>query len=90
MVAATIFSEELHDLPADDRRRIVSVIRAVGLPDRIPGNLSLDEIASRIARDKKKKGETVHFVLLKKLGVPIVNGGIPEKMIKKTLEGLHA
>ena len=90
MVAAAILSEQLHYLPADDRRRIVSVIRAVGLPDRIPGNLNLEEIASRIARDKKKKGETVQFVLLKKLGVPIVNGGIPEKMMKKTLEGLHA
>jgi 3-dehydroquinate synthase len=89
MVAAAILSEQLHYLPADDRRRIVSVIRAVGLPDRIPGNLDLEEIVSRIGRDKKKKGETVHFVLLKKLGVPIVNGGIPEKMMKKTLEGLH-
>lgn len=89
IVAAAILSEQLHYLPADDRRRIVSVIRAIGLPDRIPGKLNLDEIASRIARDKKKKGETVHFVLLKKLGVPIVNGGIPEKMMKKTLEGLH-
>ena len=89
MVAAAILSEQLHYLPADDRRRIVSVIRAVGLPDRIPGNVDLAEIGSRIARDKKKKGETVHFVLLKKLGVPIVNGGIPEKMMKKTLEGLH-
>jgi 3-dehydroquinate synthase len=89
MVAAAILSEQLHYLPTDDRRRIVSVIRAVGLPDRIPGNLDLVEIGSRIARDKKKKGETVHFVLLKKLGVPIVNGGIPEKMMKKTLEGLR-
>jgi 3-dehydroquinate synthase len=89
MVAAALFSEQLHYLPADDRRRIVSVIRAVGLPDRIPQNLDLEEIAARITRDKKKKGETVHFVLLKKLGVPIVNGGIPETMLKKTLEGLH-
>ncbi|MBM4312595.1 MAG: 3-dehydroquinate synthase [Deltaproteobacteria bacterium] len=89
MVAAAIFSEQLHYLPADDRRRIASVIRAVGLPDRIPGSLDLQEIAARITRDKKKKGEIVHFVLLKKLGAPIVNGGIPETMMKKTLEGLH-
>lgn len=89
MVAAAIFSEQLHGLPADDRRRIVSAIRAVGLPDRIPGDLDLEEIGSRITRDKKKRGDTVHFVLLKKLGIPIVNGGIPEKMMKKTLEGLH-
>ena len=36
----------------------------------------------------KKKGETVRFVLLKKLGVPIVNGSIPDNMLTKTLEGL--
>lgn len=90
MVAAAILSQELHHLPQDDRRRIVSVIRAVGLPDRIPKNLDLEEIAARMTRDKKKKGETIHFVLLKKLGVPLVNGGIPEMILKKTLEGLHS
>ncbi|MEK7374555.1 MAG: 3-dehydroquinate synthase, partial [Thermodesulfobacteriota bacterium] len=89
MVAAATLSEQLHHLPADDRRRIAALIRALGLPDRIPANLDLEEIRSRIARDKKKKGETVHFVLLKKLGIPIVNGGIPENMLIKTLEGLH-
>jgi 3-dehydroquinate synthase len=89
MVAAASLSEQLHHLPADDRRRIAALIRALGLPDRIPANLDLEEIRSRIARDKKKKGETVHFVLLKKLGTPIVNGGIPENMLMKTLEGLH-
>lgn len=89
MAAAASFSEQLHYLPAEDRRRILSAIRAVGLPDRIPGDLDLEEIIARITRDKKRKGETVHFVLLKKLGVPIVNGGIPEGMMKKTLEGLH-
>lgn len=89
MVAAAILSEQIHYLSADDRRRIVSAIRAVGLPDRIPGNLNLEEIVARIARDKKKKGDTVHFVLLKRLGVPIVNGGIPALMMKNTLEGLH-
>ena len=89
MVAAATLSERLHYLPADDRQRIAALIRALGLPDRIPANLDLEDIRSRIERDKKKKGETVHFVLLKKLGIPIVNGGIPEKLLKKTLEGLH-
>jgi 3-dehydroquinate synthase len=89
MVAAAALSEQLHHLPADDRRRITALIRALGLPDRIPTNLAPEEIRSRILRDKKKKGGTVHFVLLKKLGVPLVNGGIPENILMKTLEGLH-
>jgi 3-dehydroquinate synthase len=88
MVVAAELSEQIHHLPADDRRRIASVIRALGLPDRIPGSLDLEEIRARIARDKKKKGETVRFVLLKKLGVPIVNGSIPDNLLTKTLEGL--
>lgn len=89
MVAAAGLSEELYHLPADDRRRITALVRALGLPDRIPASLDPEEIRSRMKRDKKKKGETVHFVLLRKMGVPIVNGGIPENMLKKTLEGLH-
>jgi 3-dehydroquinate synthase len=89
MVAAATLAERLHYLPADDRRRIASVIRTAGLPDRIPGNLDLDDIRSRIARDKKKDGEIVHFVLLKKLGIPFINGGVPAELVKETLEGLR-
>jgi 3-dehydroquinate synthase len=89
MVAAAILSERLRYLSAKDRQRIESAIRAVGLPDRIPGGLNLEEIRSRIARDKKKEGEVVHFVLLKELGIPFVNGGIPEEILKETLEGLQ-
>ncbi|MHB8772706.1 MAG: 3-dehydroquinate synthase [Syntrophales bacterium] len=88
MVAAAGLSEQLHHLPADDSRRIVATIRALGLPDRIPANLDLADIRTRISRDKKKQGQTVRFVLLKKLGVPIVNGSIPEEMLTITLEGL--
>jgi 3-dehydroquinate synthase len=90
MVAAASLSERLYDLPAGERERIGTVIRAAGLPDRIPGGLNLDEILSRLAKDKKKDGEKVHFVLLKKLGIPFVNGGVPEAVIRKTLEGLRS
>ena len=70
--------------------RIGTVIRKTGLPDRIPGELNLDEILSRLASDKKKDGGKVHFVLLRKLGIPFVNGGVPEAIIRKTLEGLRS
>jgi 3-dehydroquinate synthase len=89
MVAAATLAERLHYLPADDRRRMISVIRTAGLPDRIPGDLDLDDIRARIARDKKKDGEIVHFVLLKKLGIPFINGGVPAELVKETLEGLR-
>ncbi len=89
MIAAATVSEELHHLPAEDRRRIAAVVRAVGLPDRIPADLDREEIRSRMTKDKKKSGGKLNFVLLKKLGVPFVNGGVPETIVKNTLEGLQ-
>jgi 3-dehydroquinate synthase len=89
MVAAGTLAERLRYLPAEDSRRIAAVVRAAGLPDRIPGDLAAAEILSRMAQDKKKTGGIIHFVLLKKLGVPFVNGGVPEQIVRETLEGLR-
>ncbi|MDA8126067.1 MAG: 3-dehydroquinate synthase [Deltaproteobacteria bacterium] len=89
MVAAGLLAERLHYLPADDCRRIAAVIRAAGLPDRIPQDLDRGEILMRMKQDKKKAEGIIHFVLLKKLGVPFVNGGIPEEILKETLKGLQ-
>ncbi|MBU2227173.1 MAG: 3-dehydroquinate synthase [Proteobacteria bacterium] len=89
MVASAAISERMHYLPTEDRKRIESVIRAVGLPDRIPGKLAPGEIMSRLASDKKKEGETIHFILLKKLGLPFVNGGVPEGIVRETIKRLQ-
>ncbi len=89
MIAAADLSERLHYLPAGERKRIESVIRAVGLPDRIPGNLDPDEILSRLVNDKKKEGEAIHFVLIKKRGLPFLNGRVPDGIVRETLKGLR-
>jgi len=39
--------------------------------------------------DKKKKGDSIHFVLLKKIGLPFINGSVEEALIRKTIEGLR-
>ena len=88
MVASALISERLKYLPSEDRERIISLIRAIGLPDRIPKNLSPTGILSRIKRDKKKEGDTIHFVLLKRIGMPFVNGGVPEGLIGEIIEAL--
>jgi len=89
MAAAADLSERLHYLPTGERNRIESVIRAVGLPDRIPKHLDPEAILARLANDKKKEGETIHFVLIKKLGFPFVNGRIKEETVRETLQGLR-
>ena len=88
MVAAADLSRRLHGLPAAESERIAAVIRAVGLPDALPAGVDGDDIVARLKQDKKREGEKVHFILLKKLGVPFVNGGIPPATIRETLEGM--
>jgi 3-dehydroquinate synthase len=88
MVASAILSERLKYLPCEERERIVSLIRTMGLPDRIPKNLSPGGILSRIKRDKKKEGNTVNFVLLKKIGIPFISGSVPEALVREVVEAL--
>ena len=88
MVAAARLSGKLYDLPAGDAERIAAIIRSVGLPDRIPAEMDLEDILSRLSLDKKKEGGTIHFVMIRKLGNPFVDGGIPEEILRDTLKGL--
>jgi 3-dehydroquinate synthase len=88
MVAASILSERMHYLAAEERERIIALIRAIGLPDRIPANLSPEGIFARMKGDKKKAGDALNFVLLKKIGIPFVTNGVPDQLIKETMGGL--
>jgi len=88
MVAAARLSERLHGLPADDAARIAALIRSVGLPDRIPTEMDPEDILARLSLDKKKEGGMIHFVMIRKLGTPFVNGGIPEEILRDALKGL--
>jgi 3-dehydroquinate synthase len=88
MIAAVRISEKLYDLPGEDRERIEHLIEAVGLPRHIPQTITTDGILSRLKADKKKEGNMIRFVLLKKIGMPFVNGGVPEAVLRETVEGL--
>jgi len=90
MVTAAVISERLHHLPAGDRERIIALIRAIGLPNTIPPHLTPAGIYARLYGDKKKAGDTLHFVLLKKIGTAFVTSAVPEELIKETIKGLQA
>ncbi len=87
-VASAVISERLGHLPIGELEQIISLMKGLGLPHRIPSALSTEAILSHLARDKKKEGDTLHFVLLKKIGFPFVNGSVPEALLRETLEGL--
>ena len=41
---------------------------------------------SRLKLDKKKEGGTTHYVLIKKMGMPFLNGEVSEGILRETLE----
>ena len=88
MIAAAHISERAGYLATQERERIESLIHQAGLPNGIPNQLAVDGLISRLQMDKKKKGEVIHFVLLKKVGMPFVNRGIDEKIIAEVIEGM--
>jgi 3-dehydroquinate synthase len=88
MAAAARISERLYDLPEGDRERIEHLLESAGLSCRIPQTITTDGIITRLRADKKKEGDTIHFVLLKKMGMPFINGGVPESILRETVEGL--
>jgi 3-dehydroquinate synthetase len=63
-------------------------LESAGLSGRIPQAITTDGIMARLRADKKKEGDTIHFVLLKKMGMPFINGGVPESLLRETVEGL--
>jgi 3-dehydroquinate synthase len=101
MMAAAGLSQKLHGLPAEDRDRITTAIRAAGLPGsiteikhRLPDGIGIHNIIAMLQMDKKalrvheKEGKTVNFVMLRKLGKPFMNGAIPVEILRETLEEL--
>jgi len=87
-VAAALLSERMNYLPARDRERITSLIESFGLPRLIPQDLNTEGLLGLLKVDKKKNGERVNFVLLKELGVPFINGGVPTDLIRDVIDGL--
>lgn len=88
MTAAARISENVGYLESAECKRIEDLIGKAGLPGRIPVSLSTRGIMSRLKTDKKKDGDVVHFVLLKKIGMPFVNGGIDDKITATVIEGM--
>ena len=89
MAASAKLSEKMGYLAPEDRGRILTLIGSLGLPTRIPAELDPDEIVRRIGRDKKKAGDRVPFVLIRKPGMPFMNGGVPESLLLETIGELR-
>jgi len=90
MCGAALLSERLKYLSPGDREKIIAAIGLAGLPVRIPASLDTEGILAGLRRDKKKEGDAIRFVLLKKPGMPFMNGGVSPTLVRETIEALKA
>jgi 3-dehydroquinate synthase len=86
MIAAARISAKNNYLDAQEATRIEKLIGLANLPVKIPASLQAEEIIKRLQMDKKKKGDTIHFVLLKKIGMPFISGGLDKEIIGEVIE----
>lgn len=86
MIAAARLSEKNGYLKNDEAARIEALICRAGLPVRIPESLDGEKIVDRLNMDKKRKGDVINFVLLKKIGMPFIHGNMDSKLIATVIE----
>jgi 3-dehydroquinate synthase len=86
MVAAARISEKMGYLKSSETSRIEALIGQAGLPVKIPRSLDGEKIIAFMKMDKKRKGNIIHFVLLKKIGMPFIEGNIEHKLIVEVIE----
>ena len=86
MIADARLSVKRKYLPESEAKRIEGLIRLANLPVRIPKTLPTQELITRLQMDKKKRGDTIHFVLLKKIGLPFIDGGVEKNTIGEVIE----
>jgi 3-dehydroquinate synthase len=85
MALAARLSCELGTLPEADAGRLIDLIASYGLPTGIDG--APEALIDALAKDKKRAGDRVHFVLLESLGRAVVQP-IPLAVLEKEFHRL--
>lgn len=85
MALAARLSCRLGSLADADARRLIALIAAYGLPTGIAGDP--EALIDALAKDKKRAGDRVHFVLLEALGRAVVQP-IPLAVLEKEFHRL--
>ncbi len=84
MAAALDFSVQLTGLSPTEAREGRELLTSLGLSVQLP-HLSRDEIFRALQVDKKKQGERLVFILLRRLGEAVVYPEVPLAMIDEWL-----
>jgi 3-dehydroquinate synthase len=84
-VMAADLSQRLGWISAQDVARIRNLFERAGLPTFAP-DLGADKYLELMGLDKKVEGGRMHFVLLKEPGRAVVQGDVPQELLRQTLQ----
>lgn len=85
MAAAARLSTAWGLLPDGEARRLIRLLARLGLPTAVPTDKR--RLLASIARDKKKDGRSVRFILLRKIGSAVIRS-VPLTAFKDVLHDL--
>lgn len=85
MVAVAHFSQALGLAPASLANRIDKVLENWGLPVRLP-TMSINSILNTILRDKKKRGNSIRWVLPIQIGQVEIDQTVPLDLVEEVIQ----
>jgi 3-dehydroquinate synthase len=85
MVAALRLSEKLAGLPAEESRWGRRLIQDFGFLQRVP-DLDPGSVLAALDLDKKRREDGLVFVLLRRLGEPVIRENVPPALVAEVLE----
>ena len=95
IVGAGMIENELGLGDESRLERIVSLLRKLGVPVKIPGEVSKNELVELIIRDKKSIGGWPRFALIEGVGKAYVNGQgqwahkVDKEIVLETIDNLY-
>jgi len=89
MTAACLLSEELTGFNPSDTARVNGILKSAGLDCEISKGISAEQIIEGLASDKKKDGGRLKFVLLEKIGSPLINFEVEKKNLRRVLRQIQ-
>jgi len=90
LMAALQLSEVVCNLDSNIIIRLERLLVHIGLPVRIPALVHIDELIEYMKMDKKNRVNGLQWILLEKLGQPVMRTGIAIETIRSVLDALQS
>ena len=87
MVAASKMSASMGLLEPGELLRLRALLVRAGLPVAMPEGIDPSVVVDAMARDKKRAGGRLRFVLPTRLGEVVIRNDVPEKLVEEALLG---